>query len=142
MRATRSDRLTYRGQTGARHDLRHPTANRLLSSCGVESEKRRQGRGSPGVEAATPVYGYASTLLARKGGACTSRLSLLKGWVSVSEFDVGVAGGESPVHLALFGVRGAGPGEEFLVEDIEVGDASAEALLGQAGQFDLGDVEP
>ena len=58
------------------------------------------------------------------------------------KFDAGVAGGEPPVHLALVGVDGAGPGGELLVEDVEVGDAPAEALLGQAGQFDLGDVEP
>jgi len=60
----------------------------------------------------------------------------------VPEFDAGVAGGEPPVDLALVGVRGVGPGGEFLVEDIEFGDAPAEALFGQAGQFDLGDVEP
>jgi hypothetical protein len=60
----------------------------------------------------------------------------------VSEFDAGVAGRESPVDLALVGVGGAGPGGEFAIEDVEVGDASAEALLGQARQLDLGDVEP
>jgi hypothetical protein len=53
------------------------------------------------------------------------------------EFDAGVAGGESPVDLAFVGVGGVGPGGEFGVEDVEVGDAPAEALLGQAGQFDL-----
>ena len=58
------------------------------------------------------------------------------------EFDSCVAGGESPVDLASVGVGGLGPGVEFLVEDVEVVDAPAEALLGQAGQFDLGDVEP
>jgi hypothetical protein len=60
----------------------------------------------------------------------------------VSEFDAGVAGGEPPLDLAFVGVGGGGPGGELGVEDIEFGDAPAEALLGQAGQFDLGDVEP
>ena len=58
------------------------------------------------------------------------------------KFDAGVAGGEPPVDLALVGVDGLGPGGEFGVEDGEVGDTPAEALLGQAAQFDLGDVEP
>ena len=34
------------------------------------------------------------------------------------------------------------PGGEFGVEGVEVGDAAVEALPGQGGQFDLGDVEP
>ncbi len=41
------------------------------------------------------------------------------------EFDTGVAGGELPVDLALVGVGGVGPGFEFCVEDVDVGDASA-----------------
>jgi hypothetical protein len=60
----------------------------------------------------------------------------------VPKFDSGVAGGEPPVDLSLVGVGGASPGGEFIVEKVDVGDAPAEALLGQAGQFDLGDVEP
>ena len=52
------------------------------------------------------------------------------------EFDAGVAGGELPVDLALVGVGGVGPGFEFCVEDVDVGDASAQALPGQAGQFE------
>ena len=47
------------------------------------------------------------------------------------EFDAGAAGGEPPVDLALVGVRRAGPGGELLVEDLEFGDAPAEALLGR-----------
>jgi hypothetical protein len=35
----------------------------------------------------------------------------------------------SPVHLTFVGVRGAGPGGEHS----QVGDATAQALLGQAG---------
>jgi len=58
------------------------------------------------------------------------------------EFDAGVAGGELPVDLALVSVGGVGPGFEFCVEDVDVGDASAEVLPGQAGQFDLGDATP
>jgi hypothetical protein len=34
------------------------------------------------------------------------------------------------------------PGGEFGVEGVDVGDAPIEALSGQGGQFDLGDVEP
>ncbi len=56
------------------------------------------------------------------------------------EFDAGVAGGELPVDLAFVGVGGVGPRFEFCVEDVDVGDAPAQALPGEAGQFDLGDV--
>ena len=53
------------------------------------------------------------------------------------ELDPGVAGGESPVDLALVGVGGLGPRGEFGVQDIKVTDAPAKALAGQGGQFDL-----
>jgi hypothetical protein len=53
----------------------------------------------------------------------------------MSKFDAGVAGGEPPVHLAFVGVGGAGPGGEFGVEKGKVGDAPAEALLGQDPDF-------
>src|SRR3954447_2204463 len=68
--------------------------------------------------------------------------SPLKFGIEVSEFDAGVAGGEVPVDLSLVGVGGGLPGGEFGVEDVPVGDAAVEALSGQGGQFDLGDVEP
>jgi hypothetical protein len=42
----------------------------------------------------------------------------------------------------LLGVGGLLPGGEFGVEGVDVGDAPVEALSGQGGQFDLGDVEP
>ena len=35
-----------------------------------------------------------------------------------------------------------GPGFEFCVEGVDVGDAPSQALPGTAGQFDLSDVEP
>lgn len=57
----------------------------------------------------------------------------------MTEFDAGVAGGEPPVDLALVGVGSLRPGGEFCVQGVDVGDAPAEALFGQAGQFDLGD---
>ena len=60
----------------------------------------------------------------------------------MAEFDAGVGGGELPVDLALVGVGGVLPGGEFGVEGVEVGDAPVEALAGQGGEFDLGDVEP
>ena len=60
----------------------------------------------------------------------------------MAEFDAGVSGGELPVDLALVGVGGVLPGGEFGVEDVKVGDAAVEALAGQGGEFDLGDVEP
>jgi len=60
----------------------------------------------------------------------------------VSEFGSGVGCGELPVDLSLVGVGGVLPGGEFVVEGVQVGDAPAQALPGQAGQFDLGDVEP
>jgi hypothetical protein len=41
--------------------------------------------------------------------------------------------------LALVGVGGVLPGGEF---GVEVGDAAIEALAGQGGELDLGDVEP
>ncbi|WP_327556844.1 hypothetical protein [Actinophytocola sp.] len=51
-------------------------------------------------------------------------------------------GGEVPLDLALVGVDGGLPGGEFGVEDVDVVDASVEALAGEGGEFDLGDVEP
>ena len=60
----------------------------------------------------------------------------------MAEFDAGVGGGELPVDLALLGVCGLLPGGEFGVEGVDVGDAPVEALSGEGGEFDLGDVEP
>jgi len=51
------------------------------------------------------------------------------------ELGAGVAGGELPVDLALVGVGGVGPGFEFCVEDVDVGDATPAAVLG--GVVDL-----
>jgi len=42
----------------------------------------------------------------------------------------------------LVGVGRGLPGGQFGVESVEVGDLTGEALAGQAGQFDFGDVEP
>ena len=60
----------------------------------------------------------------------------------MAEFDTCVGGGELPSDLALVGVGGVLPGGEFGVEGVEVGDAAIEALAGQGGELDLGDVEP
>ena len=60
----------------------------------------------------------------------------------MAELDPGIGGRESPLDLALVGVGGVLPGGEFGVEGVEVGDAPVEALAGQDGQLDLGDVEP
>ena len=68
-----------------------------------------------------------------------SRLTL---GVEVVELGAGVVGGELPVDSALVGVGGVLPGGEFGVEGVEVVDAAVEALPGQCGQFDFGDVEP
>ena len=47
-----------------------------------------------------------------------------------------------PADLALIGVDGVLPGDQFRVEDVEVLDAPVEALAGQGGELDLCDVEP
>ena len=47
-----------------------------------------------------------------------------------------------PYDLALVGVGGVLPGGELSVEGLDVGYASVQALAGQGGQLDLGDVEP
>ena len=60
----------------------------------------------------------------------------------MAELDPGIGGRELPLDLALVGVGGVLPGGEFGVEGVEVGDAPVEALAGQDGQLDLGDVEP
>ena len=60
----------------------------------------------------------------------------------MAESGSGVAGGEVPVDLPLVGVGGGLPGGELDVEDVEVVDAPVEALPGQGGELDLGDVEP
>jgi hypothetical protein len=62
--------------------------------------------------------------------------------VEVAESGAGVVGGEVPVDLTLSGVGGLLPGGEFGIEHGEVVDAAVEALAGECGQFDLGDVEP
>src|SRR3954471_23430663 len=54
----------------------------------------------------------------------------------------GVAGGEVPVDLPLVGVDGVLPGGQLVVEDVEVVDPPVQALSGQGGQLDLGDVQP
>jgi hypothetical protein len=58
------------------------------------------------------------------------------------KLDACVVGGELPADLALVGVGGVLSGGEFGVEGVEFVDAAVEALPGQCGQFDLGDVEP
>ena len=60
----------------------------------------------------------------------------------MAESGASVVGGEVPVDLALVGVGRVLAGGEFGVEDVEVIDAAVEALAGQGGEFDLGDVEP
>ena len=60
----------------------------------------------------------------------------------MAEFDAGVGSGELPVDLSVVGVGGVLPGGEFGVEGVDVGDAPVEALAGEGGEFDLGDVEP
>jgi hypothetical protein len=47
-----------------------------------------------------------------------------------------------PVDLSLVGVGSGLPGGEFGVQAIQVSDAAIEALAGQGGEFDLGDIEP
>src|SRR5680860_810434 len=69
-------------------------------------------------------------------------LVLLDGGVEVAELEAGVFGGEVPVDLALAGVGRLLPRGEFGVEDVEVVDPAVEALAGQGGELDLGDVEP
>ena len=60
----------------------------------------------------------------------------------MAQSGAGVVGGEVPVDLALIGVGGVPPGGEFGVEDVEVADAAVQALAGQRGELDPGDVEP
>ena len=60
----------------------------------------------------------------------------------MAEFDPCVLGGELPVDLALVGVGRLLPGGEFGVEDLEGADAAIQALAGQGGELDLGNVEP
>jgi hypothetical protein len=67
---------------------------------------------------------------------------LLGGWVEVAQFHACVVGGEVPVDLALVAVGVLLPGGEFGVEHGEVVDAAVQALAGEGGELDLGDVEP
>ena len=60
----------------------------------------------------------------------------------MAESGSGVVGGELPVHLPLVGVGGGLPGSEFGVEQVKVLDAALEALAGERGELDLGDVQP
>lgn len=60
----------------------------------------------------------------------------------MAEFDAGVVAGELPDDFAFVGVGVGLPGGEFGVEQVEIVDASVQALAGESGQFDLGDVEP
>lgn len=60
----------------------------------------------------------------------------------MAEFGASVVGGEVPIDLALIIVGGGLPGGEVGVEGADVADAAVEALAGEGGEFDLGDVEP
>ncbi len=60
----------------------------------------------------------------------------------MTEFDAGVVRGELPVDLPLIIVGRGLPGSKLGVQDVEVVDAAVEALPGQPGEFDLGDVQP
>jgi hypothetical protein len=46
----------------------------------------------------------------------------------VTELDPGIGGGELPLDLALVGVGGVLPGDEFGVEGVDIGDAPVEAF--------------
>jgi hypothetical protein len=46
----------------------------------------------------------------------------------VAEFHAGVCRGELPLDLALVGVGGVLPGDEFGVEGVDIGDAPVEAF--------------
>lgn len=60
----------------------------------------------------------------------------------MAQFDSCVVGGEVPVDLTLVGVGLLLPGGELGVEHAEVLDAAVQALAGERGELDLGDVEP
>ena len=60
----------------------------------------------------------------------------------MTESRSGIAGGEVPLDLPLVCVDGVLPGGQLGVENVDVVDAAVEALAGQRGQFDLGDVQP
>ena len=60
----------------------------------------------------------------------------------MAQFDSRVVGGEVPLNLALVAVGLLLPGGQFGVEAGRLVDAAVQALAGERGQFDLGDVEP
>ena len=60
----------------------------------------------------------------------------------MAEFHPGVVGGVLPVDLTFLSVGGVPPGGELGAQDLEVADARGQALPGQGGELDLGDVEP
>lgn len=60
----------------------------------------------------------------------------------MAEASADVTGGEVPVHVSLPGIGEALPGGELAAEDREVVDAPVQALAGQGGKLDLGDVPP
>src|SRR6266576_4720600 len=62
--------------------------------------------------------------------------------VDVAELDACVVGGELPVDLALVGVDLVLPGGELTVQEFDIAKPPGEALPGQGGELDLGDVEP
>src|SRR3974390_3347910 len=58
------------------------------------------------------------------------------------QFDAGVLGRELPVGFGVMVVSMALPGRGFFLEGLFVGDAAAQALGGENGEFGLGHVEP
>ena len=81
----------------------------------------------------------------RMGGDKAQRLGSpesFKPGVQPFQFDTGAFGRELPVGFGVAFVSIAFPGRDFFLEGLLVGDAAAQALGGQNGEFGLGHVEP
>ena len=58
------------------------------------------------------------------------------------EFDAGVFGRELPVGFGVMGIAVSLPCGDWADEDLLVGDAAAEALRGENGEFGFRHIEP
>ena len=63
-------------------------------------------------------------------------------WVEPREFDAGVFSCELPIGLCMMFVSVVLPSGDFSLEGLLVGNATAQALARQHGEFGFGHVEP
>ena len=75
----------------------------------------------------------------RKDSRVSSRIQCR---IETLQSDMGVIGGELPVHRGPQAVPAILPGGDLGAQDIDTVDAPVQALANHGNEFDLGDVQP